>query len=147
MGSRIVSCGTALALFGALLSCASERPEEQVRKAFEACRAAVEAGDAAAATAPLAPDFRGPDGMDKGTARLFLMGTLRQEKVGVTVVRNEVAIRGAEAFQDLDLILTSRSSGLLPQDAAHRTFQLRWRKTGGTWTLLEVQSPQSLEGR
>ena len=147
MGNRLVSCGKALALFGALLSCASERPEEQVRKAFEGCRKAVEAGDAAAATAPLDPGFRGPDGMDKATARLFLLGTLRQERVGVTVVRNEVSLQGTEAFQDLDLILTSRSSGLLPQDAAHRTFQLRWRKTGRDWRLVEVQSPQSPEGR
>ena len=147
MGKKSGSLAAALVLLGALLSCAAERPEEQVRKAFEGCRKAVEAGDAAAATAPLDPGFLGPDGMDKATARLFLLGTLRQEKVGVTVVRNEVAIRGAEAFQDLDLILTSRSSGLLPQDAAHRTFQLRWRKTGGDWRLVEVQSPQSLEGR
>jgi hypothetical protein len=147
MRKGIVSVVTALALLGALASCASDRPEEQVRKAFEACCKAVEAGDAAAATAPLDPAFRGPEGMDKATARLFLLGTLRQEKVGVTVVRNEVAIRGKEAFQDVDLILTGRSGGLLPQDASHRTFQLRWRKAGGDWKLVEVQTPQSLEGR
>lgn len=115
-----------------------------MRAAFERCRAAVEAGDAATATAPLDPAFRGPDGLDKATARLFLMGTFRQEKVGVTVVRNEVAVRGHEALQEVDLILTgrdsARSSGLLPQDASQRAFRLRWRKAGREWTLLEVQS-------
>ena len=128
----------------ACLACRTDKPEDQVRKAFEACRAAVEAGDAAAAAAPLDPTFRGPDGMDKATARLFLMGTFRQEKVGVTVVRNEVAVRGNEALQEADLILTGRSGGLLPQDASHSSFRLRWRKSGGEWRLLDLQP---LDGR
>jgi ketosteroid isomerase-like protein len=123
----------------ALLACRSDKPEDQVRKAFEACRAAVEAGDAAAAAEPLDPAFRGPEGMDKAAARLFLLGTLRQEKVGVTVVRNEVSIRGNEAFQDVDLLLTGRSGGLLPQDASRRAFQLRWRKAGDAWRITEIR--------
>ncbi|HJV49187.1 MAG TPA: hypothetical protein VJ549_07940 [Geothrix sp.] len=129
----------------ALLACRSDKPEDQVRAAFEACRAAVEAGDAAAATAPLDPAFQGPEGLDKASLRLFLMGTFRQGKVGVTVLRNEVAVRGTEAFQEVDLILTSRDGGgMLPRDASHRSFRLRWRKTGKDWKLLEAQS---LEGR
>ncbi|WP_285574803.1 hypothetical protein [Geothrix limicola] len=128
----------------ALVACRSDKPEDQVRATFETCRAAVEAGDAAGATAPLDPAFQGPEGLDKASLRLFLMGTFRQEKVGVTVVRNEVAVRGNEAFQEVDLILTSRGGGLLPQDASHRSFRLRWRKTGKDWRLLEAQS---LDGR
>lgn len=127
----------------ALLACRSDKPEDQIRKAFEACRAAVEAGDAAAATAPLDPAFRGPDDMNQATARLFLLGTFRQEKVGVTVVRSDVAVRGNEALQEVDLLLTGRS-GLLPQDASRRSFRLRWRKAKGAWNLLELQS---LDGR
>jgi hypothetical protein len=127
----------------ALLACRSDKPEEQVRKTFEACRRAVEAGDAAVATAPLEPTFHGPEGMDKATARLFLLGTFRQEKVGVTVVRNEVAVQGNEAFEEVELILTGRS-GLLLRDASHRSFRLRWGKVGGTWQLAELQS---LDGR
>ena len=121
-----------------LLACRSDKPEAQVRKAFEQCRAAVSAGDVAGATAPLNPAFRGPDGMDKATARLFLLGLFRQEKVGVTVVRNEVAVQGSEALQEVDLILTSRGGGLLPQDASRRSFRLRWRKSGDDWTLVEL---------
>ena len=127
-----------------LLACRSDKPEAQVRRAFETCRAAVEAGDAAAAAAPLDPAFRGPEGMDRATARLFLLGTFRQEKVGVTVVRNDVAMRGSEAFQEVDLILTGRSGSLLPQEASQRSLRLRWRKAGSDWTLLEIQS---LDGR
>jgi len=122
-----------------LLACRSDKPEDQVRKAFGACVAAVEAGDAAAAAAPLDPAFRGPEGMDKAAARLFLMGLLRQERVGVTVVRNEVSVRDREAFQEVDLLLTGRSSGLLPQDASRRSFGLRWRRVDGDWRVTELQ--------
>jgi hypothetical protein len=122
----------------ALAACRSGKPEDQVRRAFEQCRAAVEAGDAAAATAPLAPAFRGPDGMDRAAAKLFLLGLFRQERVGVTVVRNEIAMKGGEALQEVDLVLTSRGGGLLPQDASRRGFRLRWRKSGGDWILLEL---------
>lgn len=144
MRKSIVSASAGLALLGALSACRSDKPEDQVRKAFETCRAAVEAGDAAAATAPLDPAFRGPDGMDKATARLFLMGTFRQEEVGVTVLRNDVSVRGSEALQEVDLVLTGRSGGLLPQDASHRGFQLRWRKSGREWRVTDLQS---LDGR
>jgi hypothetical protein len=122
----------------ALVACRTDKPEDQVRKAFERCRAAVEAGDASVATALLAPAFRGPDGMNRATARLLLLGLFRQEKVGVTVVSNEVAVKGGEALQEVDLILTSRRDGLLPQDATRRGFRLRWRKSGGDWMLLEL---------
>ena len=140
MRKSIASIAMALTL----LACRSDKPEDQVRAAFEACRAAVEAGDAATAIAPLDPTFRGPEGLDKATARLFLMGTFRQEKVGVTVLRNEVAVRRDEAIQDVDLVLTSRSGGLLPQEASQRSFRLRWQKVGSEWSLLELQS---LDGR
>jgi ketosteroid isomerase-like protein len=136
MRKRIAS----VCVLTALAAYRSDNPEAQVRKAFEACRAAVEAGDAAAATAVLDPAFRGPDGMDRAMARMFLMGTLRREKIGVTVLRNEVAVQGNEATQEVDLVLTSRSGGLLPQDASHRGFRLTWRKHQSEWLLQEVQS-------
>lgn len=127
-------------LLPGLTACRSHTPEEEVRKAFESCRTAVEAGDATAATEPLDPAFRGPEDLNKASARLYLMGVFRQEKVGATVVRNEVAVRGNEALQEVDLILTGRSGGLLPQEASQRTFHLRWRKSGGVFRLLELQS-------
>lgn len=124
----------------AFLACGRKRPEDQVRAAFERCRVAVEAGDASRAAEPLDPAFRGPEGMDRGTAQLFLMGTLRRQKVGVTVFRNEVRVEGPEATQEVDLVLTGKGGGLLPEDASRRTFLLRWRETGGQWKLLELQS-------
>ncbi len=139
MRKSIASVSMVLALSAALLACRSDKPEDQVRKAFQTCVTGVEAGDAAAASAPLDAAFRGPEGMDKAAARLFLMGIFRQEKVGLTVVRDEVTVAGNEAFQEVDLLITGRSGGLLPQDASRRSFGLRWRKAGGDWRLLELQ--------
>ena len=127
-----------LFVLGLLLGCRSESPEALVRNAFETCRTAVEAGDAGTAIAALDPAFQGPEGMDRATAQLFLLGTLRQEKVSVTLLRSEVLVRRQEADQDIDLILTSRSGSLLPQDASHRSYHLRWRKVGGKWLLREL---------
>ena len=139
MGRSTASTWEVLTLLATCPGCRSDKPEVRVRAAFETCRAAVEAGDARGATAALDPTFQGPDGMDKGMAQLFLMGTFRREKVGVTVVRNEVAVKGIEAVQDVDLILTGRSGGLIPHDASHHSFRLRWRKTGDDWKLAELQ--------
>ena len=144
MGKRRGPMAATLSVLCVLAACHADQPEDQVRKAFETCRAGVESGDVAEATSSLDPEFRGPDGMDKATARLFLLGILRQEKVGVTVVRNEITVKRSEAFQEVDLLLTGRSGSLLPQDASHRSFRLRWRKTHGDWRLLDIQS---LDGR
>lgn len=134
----------ALAILGVLAACHSDQPEDQIRKAFETCLAGVESGDVAEATSCLDPEFRGPDGMDKATARLFLLGTLRQEKVGVTVLRSEITVQRTEAFQEVNLLLTGRSGSLLPQDASHRSFRLRWHQARADWKLTELQS---LDGR
>jgi hypothetical protein len=127
-----------VSMLAVLLACRSDKPEDQVRQAFKGCVAAVEAGDAAAAAGPLDAAFRGPEGLDKPGARLFLAGLLRREKVGITVLRNEVTVQGAEAFQEVDLLLTG-GGGLLPRDASRRAFGLRWRKTGGDWRITEIQ--------
>lgn len=131
-----------LLLAGFLLGCRTETPEARVRAAFETCRAAVEAGDAAAAAAPLDAAFRGPDGLDRASARIFLQATFRQQRVGVTVLRNAVTERNGEVFQEVDLVLTGRSGPGLPEEASHRTFLLRWRKASGSWQLLELQTAE-----
>ena len=129
-------------LLAGLLACGSRSPEAQIHAAFEACRTAVEAGDAAGATAPLDPAFAGPEGMNKGTARLFLQSTFRQEQVGITLLHDQVQVRGNEAGQEVVLLLTSRGGGLLPQEASRRSFHLRWRRVGGSWRLLELEALQ-----
>lgn len=142
MGKRLASSFMALAL----LACRPGSPEAQVRRTFESCRGAVEAGDAAAAIAPLDEAFRGPGGMDRGAARMYLLALLRHDKVGITVLRSEVQVRGPEALQEVDLLLTGRQGGLLPEDATRRTFGLRWRRKGQEWRLLELREEVSPPG-
>lgn len=129
-----------VSVLAVLLACRSDRPEDQVRRAFDQGRAAVEAGDAAGAAALLAPAFRGPEGMDRATTQLFLLGTLRQDQVGVTVLRNEVAAQGSDVIQEVDLVLTSRSGGALTREVSRRVFRLTWCKLDDGWRLKDAQS-------
>lgn len=123
-----------------LFACGGQTPEAQVRSAFEATVDAVEAGDAATAAGRLSPRFEGPDGMDAGAAKLYLLGVLRREKVGVTVFANRVEVQGTQARQTVELLLTGRGEGsLLPQDASRRRFLLRWERRDGEWRLRELR--------
>lgn len=131
-------CRAALFLSVLIVSCASESPETRVKRAFEACVKGVETSDPGAVIERLDANFAGPDGMDKGAAKLYLLGVLRREKIGVTVFASRVEVKGHEAFQAVELLLTSRGGGLLPQDATRRTFQLRWVETEGNWRLREL---------
>lgn len=123
-----------------LLACGGQSPEAQVKAAFEACVEAVEAGDAMKAASRLSPRFEGPDGMDAGAAKLYLLGVLRREKVGITVFADRVEVQGSQARQTVEVLLTGRGEGgLLPQDASRRRFLLRWERREGEWRLRELR--------
>lgn len=128
-----------------LAGCRTESPEAQIQKAFDGCIQAIEAGKAETATEALSPRFEGPEGMGRDEARLYLTGLLRGEKIGITVFSSRVEVKGSQARQTVEAILTSRTGGaLLPQDASRRLFQLRWERTEGKWRLrglAEVQTP------
>lgn len=113
------------------LACRPEGPEARVRKAFARAVAAIEKGDAGGAADLLAPNFRGPEDLDRAGARLYLMGLLRRDRIGVAVLANRVEARDREALQSVDLLLTSQGGGLLPQDASRRTYLLRWELRDG----------------
>lgn len=121
-----------------LLACSPDSPEARVKQAFEACVKGVETGDGGAVIERLDPKFTGPEGMDKNAAKLYLMGVLGREKIGVTVLSSRMEVKGREAIQTVELLLTSRGGGLLPQDASRRTFLLRWSEARGAWRLREL---------
>lgn len=123
-----------------LVACKQGSPEDQVREAFASTIEAIEKSDAAAATEMLSQDFQGPEGMDRGAARLYLMGVFRQQKVGVTVLANRVQINREGALQAVDLVLTSKGGGLVPEDMGRRSYVIRWRKTGSHWKIRNVES-------
>jgi len=129
-----------LGLLLSLLGCSRDAPETQIRRAFETCVRAVEAGDAAGAVDRLSAGFTGPDGMDRAGARLYLTALLRREKVGVTVVAQQVAVRDNQAMQNVQLLLTGRTgSELLPAEGSRRSLVIRWQRRDGDWKIAEVQ--------
>jgi ketosteroid isomerase-like protein len=130
---------TALTLCS-LLACKQGSPEDQVREAFATTVEAVEKSDAGAAVDMLAQDFQGPEGMDRGAARLYLMGVFRHQKVGVSVLANRIQINRDGALQAVELVLTSKGGGLMPEDMGRRSFVVRWRKTGTHWKIRSVES-------
>lgn len=121
------------------LACQNDKPEAQVKAAFEKARAAVEASDAVGATAILHPQFSGPQEMDAATARLALLGMLRQMKLGVTVLSNDVALEGQDVVQEVTLLMTQKGGGVLPEDYGRKHYLLRWRKKEGAWRLYRME--------
>jgi hypothetical protein len=121
------------------LACRNDKPEDQVKKAFSKAQTAIQEGDAAGAVALLSPDFQGPEGIDQASARFLLMGLLRQSRIGITVLRNDAALEGADVVQEVELLLTQKGSGLLPQDAGRRHYLLRWAKRDGDWRLRRME--------
>ena len=129
-----------LGLLLALLACSRDTPETRIRQAFAACVRAVEAGDAAGAMDRLDAGFAGPEGMNRAGAELYLAALLRREKVGVTLVADQLAVRDDQAMQNVQLLLTGRTgSGLLPAEGSRRTLMIRWQCRDGEWKIAEVQ--------
>jgi hypothetical protein len=129
------------ALLLLLSGCRAESPEAQVRRAFEEAVADVESGDGAKAAEALDAGFRGPEGMTRAEARLFLLGWLRQEKVGITVLAQRVDLRGPQAYQSVELLLTGKGAGrLLPEESSRRSLVLRWVRAGKAWRIKEIQT-------
>ncbi len=127
-----------------MLACARESPEARVKQAFEACVKGIESSDPGAVIERLDTRFEGPGGMDRNGAKLYLLGILRREKIGVTIFSNRVEVKGHEALQTTELLLTSQGgSGLLPQDASRRTFLLRWVEKDGAWRLRALVDTES----
>ena len=122
-----------------LAGCKEESPDLRVKKAFEGCVKALESGDAGGVADTLAKDFQGPEGLDKAGARLYLMGLLRRERVGVTVLGSRVVVEGSRARQSIEVLLTSKGGGLLPQDASRKSYVLEWRLEGSDWRLVRVE--------
>jgi hypothetical protein len=124
----------------ALAGCRQDSPETLIQRAFDTCVKAIEEADPGTALEVLSPQFSGPEGMGRDEAKLYLMGLLRQEKIGITVFASRIDVKGSQATQSVEVILTSRSGAtLLPQDASRRLFLLRWERLDGDWRLRSLQ--------
>ncbi len=129
-----------LTLVAALAGCRTDTPEAAIRKAFQACVEAVEASDAPGVVEHLHSTFRGPEGLERPQVQLYLMGLFRQGEVGVTVLANDVEVRGRQGVQRIEVFLTQKGPGrLLPEESSRRAFQLRWELHEKTWKLKEIR--------
>lgn len=123
-----------------LSGCRKEGDEAAIRRTFQDCVEAVEAGDAGRAAEALAPGFMGPEGLDRAAAVLYLRGVLGREKVGVTVLAQTLEVKGHQAAQEVDVVLTGRTgSALLPEETGRHHLRVRWEKRDGAWRIREVQ--------
>jgi hypothetical protein len=130
-----------LILLVALAGCHHESPETQIQKAFEGSIQAIESADSETPIKILSPRFTGPDGMSRDEAKLYLMGLLRQGKIGVTVLSSHIEVHGSQATQTVEMVLTSRTGiSLLPQDVSHRLFRLGWERMDGDWRLRDLEA-------
>lgn len=120
-----------------LLACQSDKPEDQAKKALSQAAAALEAGDAAGAVAPLSPTFRleGPEGpLDRAQLRLLFMGLLRQGRPGITLLRVEGRLEGDSVVQEVDALLS------LSGERSRRRWLLTWKAEDGTWRVVRAQA-------
>ncbi|MBI3132027.1 MAG: hypothetical protein HYZ13_11930 [Acidobacteria bacterium] len=120
-----------------LLACQSDKPEAQAKKALSAAVAAVEAGDVGGALEVLHPDFQGSiegeGGLTKPQARLVLMGILRQGKVGLTLLRVDARLEGAEVIQEVEALASQGGQ------RSRRHWLFTWAKQGGAYKLRRMQ--------
>ena len=127
----------------ALAGCTGESPEFQVRRSFEGCVKALEAGDGPKALEVLSPTFEGPEGMDRNAARLFLLALLKRERLGFTVLQNHIETREQEAAQELTVVVTRRSGGsVLPDETSRSSFLIRWERRKGEWRVKSLRQAQ-----
>jgi len=124
-----------------LAACRGESPEAQVKRTFHEMVKKAEASDAPGTVAFLAPDFEGPEGLDKGTLQFMLVGLFRDQKVGVTVLDEAVRVDKRTALQDVSVLFTGRSGkSLFPDDSSRRAYRLTWTLKDKAWRLKRAEA-------
>ncbi len=113
-------------------------PDQAIRDTLSKAATALEAGDAVEATALLDDRYQGPEGMNKAATRFYLMQVLKQGKVTVRILSQDVGVNGDDAFDKIQVLTTQQGSGLLP-DGSRKTYILHWVKRGSDWRLLDIQ--------
>lgn len=113
-------------------------PDQEIRDTLSKAAAALEAGDASGATAILDDRYLGPEGMNKAATQFFLVQVLKQGKVGVHILDQDIGVNGDDAFEKIHVVMTQQGSGLLP-DGSKKTYILHWAKRGSDWRIVDIQ--------
>ncbi|WP_334179422.1 nuclear transport factor 2 family protein [Pseudoxanthomonas sp.] len=124
----------------ALAACAGDMPEAQLRQQFDAMQAAVEAGKAGDFIDGVSPDFAGEEGMDRAALHNMIRAhALMNARIGATTGPLEVKVDGENAEIAFNVLLTSSSGRLLPNQAGTYRVTTAWRREGGDWRVYHAR--------
>ena len=113
-------------------------PDQIIRDTLSKAAQDLEAGDAAGATAILDDHYQGPEGMNKVGTRFYLQQVLKQGKVRVHILDQDIGVNGSDAFEKIHVISTQEGPGMVP-DTSTKTYMLHWTLRGSDWRLLDIQ--------
>lgn len=128
-------------LGASLLLAACSRPpaEEAIRQRVEELEAAIETRDAMTLRVHLAPDFIGPEGMDRdGAVRLAQLLFLRNRDIGATLGPLEIDVREPGATVRFTAAVTGGTGALLPASGQIYDVTAGWRVEDGDWKLVSI---------
>ena len=124
----------------ALVACAGDTPEAQLRQQFDAMQVAVEAGKASDFIEGVSADFIGEDGIDRAALHNMVRAhTLMNARIGATTGPLDVNVDGDNAEVAFDVLLTSSSGRLLPNQAGTYRVTTAWRREDGDWRVYHAR--------
>ncbi|CAN7298890.1 nuclear transport factor 2 family protein [Pseudoxanthomonas sp. LjRoot143] len=138
--SGFTACGWLLACMLMLAACAGDAPEAQLRRQFDAMQAAVEAGKAGDFIDSVSPDFTGEEGIDRAALHNMLRAhTLMNARIGATTGPLDVRVEGDNAEVAFNVLLTSSSGRMLPNQAGTYRVTTAWRREDGDWRVYHAR--------
>jgi hypothetical protein len=137
-GFRARACGLALIML--LAACTGDTPEAQLRQQFDAMQSAVEAGKAGDFIEGVSPDFTGEEGLDRAALHNMIRAhTLMNARIGATTGPLDVKVEGENAEVAFNVLLTSSSGRLLPNQAGTYRVTTAWRREDGDWRVYHAR--------
>lgn len=123
------------------VACTRTPPEQALRERLDLLQRGIDARDADAVEALLAPDFIGNDGMDRRAARrMVAMLFLRYRDVGAQFGPLQIEIYGERrATVRFTAAATGGRGGLLPEDGQLYEVTTSWRMEDGDWLMASAE--------
>jgi len=138
--SGFIARGWLITCMLALAACAGDTPEAQLRQQFDAMQAAVEAGKAGDFIAGVSADFTGEAGIDRAALHNMIRAhTLMNARIGATTGPLDLRVDGENAELAFNVLLTSGSGRLLPDQAGTYRVTTAWRREDGDWRVYHAR--------
>jgi hypothetical protein len=128
-----IARGWLLACALALAACAGDTPEAQLRQQFEA-------GKAGDFIDGVSAEFTGEEGIDRAALHNMIRAhTLMNARIGATTGPLDVRVEGDNAEVAFNVLLTSSSGRLLPNQAGTYRVTTAWRRQDGDWRVYHAR--------